>query len=48
MQTPQANTPVTNQASGAAAMDVETTMTKTLQETDRKCPQCGGVLEFDP
>ena len=48
MQTAQANTNVTNRASGSAAMDVETTMTKTLQETDRKCPQCGGTLEFDP
>ena len=48
MQTAQANTNVTNRASGSAAMDRETTMTNTLQETDRKCPQCGGTLEFDP
>ena len=20
----------------------------TKQETDRKCPQCGGVMDFDP
>ena len=48
MQTAQANTNVTNRASGSAAEDRETTMTNTLQETDRKCPQCGGTLEFDP
>lgn len=48
MQTAQANTNVTNRVSGSAAEDRETTMTNTLQETDRKCPQCGGTLEFDP
>ena len=22
--------------------------TKTMKETDRKCPQCGGVMDYDP
>ena len=27
-------------------LDVKTV--KTLEETDKKCPDCGGVMDFDP
>lgn len=27
---------------------VDAKKTKTMQETDRKCPQCGGVMDYDP
>ena len=26
----------------------EPTIVKTMKETDKKCPQCGGVMDFDP
>lgn len=26
----------------------ESVLTETKEETDRKCPQCGGVMDFDP
>ena len=28
--------------------DVKVTKASTLEETDRKCPKCGGVMDFDP
>ena len=28
--------------------NLEVRETKTLEETDKKCPSCGGVMEFDP
>lgn len=28
--------------------NLEARETKTLEETDKKCPSCGGVMEFDP
>ena len=28
--------------------NLEAKETKTLEETDKKCPSCGGVMEFDP
>ena len=26
----------------------EPTMAKTMEETDKKCPDCGGTMDFDP
>ena len=26
----------------------EPTIVSTMQETDKKCPQCGGTMDFDP
>lgn len=28
--------------------NLDSTVTKTLEETDKKCPRCGGVMNFDP
>ena len=30
------------------AGQMEAEKVKTMQETDKKCPQCGGVMDFDP
>ena len=38
---------ITNQAEKEMP-GADPTMTATMEETDRKCPRCGGALEYDP
>ena len=33
---------------GSEFDETKSEIVKTLQETDRKCPRCGGVMDFDP